>query len=244
MPDEFTIAVDSGSSVTSVRLAGSLGLVGAAKLRTVLHKIVADQPSAVVIDMAGVVVVDDLSVLVFAAGWQADLRRGTVLLLYGASGETTRAIERMGVDRQILLCRDRAEALRRVTDSPDTRRATERIPPVPESAGLARRIVGEVCARWEITAVLEAAEVVVTELVTNAVQHGIPPVELSLARRGRYLHIEVRDGSPTMPRRMTVSEPSEHGRGLLVIEAFSTAWGTSPRANGKVVWATIRASPR
>src|SRR5262245_48074113 len=66
MPDELTIAVDGGFPVTSVRLAGNLGLAGAAKLRTTLNKILADEPSAVVIDVADIVVVDDLSVLVFA----------------------------------------------------------------------------------------------------------------------------------------------------------------------------------
>ena len=53
------------------------------------------------------------------------------------------------------------------------------------------------------------------------------------------MHVAVRDGSAEVPR---IREPGddEHGRGLRIVEALSTAWGSTPTRDGKVVWATLR----
>jgi hypothetical protein len=200
---------------------------------------------AMLIDLADLVVDDDLAVLAFgAAARQANVWPGSAILLYGATWETRRALDRMAVTRQVTVCRDRQEAMDKAVRSPVPPRVTERLPPIAEAAGFARDLVGEACERWGLANLVESAEIVVTELVSNAVRHANPPIDLSLARRGRYLYIGVRDNSPGAPHRMTVEEPSDHGRGLLIVDAFATAWGNAPNADGKVVWATLRAYPR
>src|SRR6266508_3679187 len=221
MPDAtLACAVEPGYPVTAVRMSGHLDMATAVQVRSTLHKVLAGQPKAVLIDLADLEVVDDLAVLAFltvarhAAAWP-----GCQIVLYGASAETLQAFDRMALTRLLAVCQDRTKALARLVDSPVLPRFTERLPPVPEAAGLARRMVVEAGQRWGVASVVESAEIVVTELVSNAVRHG-------------------------RPRRLTVAEPSEHGRGLLIVDAFATSWGSDLNADGKVVWATLRVYPR
>jgi anti-anti-sigma regulatory factor len=247
MPDAtLACAVGHGYPVTAVRMSGQLDMATAVQVRTTLLKVLAGQPKAVLVDLADLEVVDDLAVLAFltvarhAAAWP-----GCQIVLYGASAETQHAFDRMAITRLLAVCQDRTEALARLSvDAPVLSRFTERLPPVPEAAGLARRMVVEACQRWGVARLVESAEIVVTELVSNAVRHGRPPIELSLERRGRYLHIRVRDRSPVRPSRLTPTEHSERGRGLLIVDAFATSWGSDLNADGKVVWATLRVYPR
>jgi hypothetical protein len=83
------------------------------------------------------------------------------------------------------------------------------------------------------------AELVVTELVTNAVLHGEPPICFRLrGRRGR-VRIEVEDAAHSMPLRGRGSAEGMTGRGLAVVESLTTAWGVEPADEGKAVWAEL-----
>jgi anti-sigma regulatory factor (Ser/Thr protein kinase) len=79
---------------------------------------------------------------------------------------------------------------------------------------------------------------VVSELATNAVCHGSPPFELTLLYREGVISGAVSDGSLEKPRR--VANPDERGgRGLTLVEACTTRWGTAVHDNGKEVWFDI-----
>lgn len=82
----------------------------------------------------------------------------------------------------------------------------------------------------------ERAEIVVTELVGNAVQHTCGPLELRIAG-GSRVRICVHDGTPDLP-------DSDGGYGLDVVRRFAIAWGWRPVADGKVVWAVVGPAPR
>lgn len=121
---------------------------------------------------------------------------------------------------------------------------------VPSARLHARLVVGE----WGLGDLAETAELVVSELVTNAVvasegligcryrgrwRPGKPPVRLwVLSDRDRVL-VQVWDGNDRMPRRQEPELHAEHGRGLLLVETLCTEWGTYKLAqsSGKVVWA-------
>ena len=113
------------------------------------------------------------------------------------------------------------------------------------------------CARLHARQVLwewgfrlgENAELLVTELVTNAVKASRAmtqafPVRLWLASDSAQVLILVSDASPQPPVRMDTSAEAENGRGLMVVEAISEQWGWYFREgkDGKVVWATVRLS--
>jgi PAS domain S-box-containing protein len=88
--------------------------------------------------------------------------------------------------------------------------------------------------------VLDAA-LASSELVTNAVLHGLPPVDLRLRIEGSDVLIEVRDRATYQPRKQRPDETDEHGRGLQIVSALATRWGTRPTEHGKAVWCLLSA---
>lgn len=116
---------------------------------------------------------------------------------------------------------------------------------LPASAGSsarARQAVADAASTWGLSAdAADDAALVVTELVSNAVDHAEGPVELTVSRTATGVRIEVVDGSPTLPEQRPVQVDSARGRGLIIVAALSTSWGAEPRAGGKVVWAELPA---
>lgn len=114
---------------------------------------------------------------------------------------------------------------------------------LPATAGAsaqARRIVGEAVATWGVSPdVAEDAALVVTELVSNAVDHATGPLELTVSRTVQGIRIDVADQSPAMPQPRPVQVDSARGRGLIIVAALSRDWGTTPTTRGKTVWAEL-----
>ena len=79
-------------------------------------------------------------------------------------------------------------------------------------------------------------ELVVSELVTNAIRYGTPPIQLRLIR-DRTLICEVSDGSSTSPHLRRARTFDEGGRGLLLVAQVSQGWGTRHTGTGKTIWA-------
>jgi len=122
------------------------------------------------------------------------------------------------------------------------RRLRLRLEPTATAASLARRLVDRACTEWGLSALRDPARLIITELVTNAVRHGDPPLAVTVAPADDGMHINVRDGSRTPPVPVGPVAPTvEGGRGLLVVAVLSKAWGIVPTPNGKVVWATVTA---
>jgi len=123
-------------------------------------------------------------------------------------------------------------------------------PPLPASAGRAREFTRVTLDDWGMAAHMDVAELVVCELVTNALRHGLlsgrwtpedRPIGLTLLRRNVELMCLVTDPGSAGPVRVDVSAGAESGRGLQVVEACCAAWGWQPiDGAGKVVWAVLR----
>ena len=79
----------------------------------------------------------------------------------------------------------------------------------------------------------DEAQLVVGELVTNAVLHGAPPIRLCAIPLGTRLIIEVRDARPDL------GPPAPDSRGLRVVAALTVDWGVDVRLDGKMIWAAI-----
>lgn len=77
------------------------------------------------------------------------------------------------------------------------------------------------------------------ELVTNAILHGRPPVELRLRRDPEHLRIEVDDGGAAIPRKLRPTATDDHGRGLQLTAAVAHRWGARPLRDGKSVWCEL-----
>lgn len=109
----------------------------------------------------------------------------------------------------------------------------------PEMVLAARRFVRERLRSWEAPEHIDAAALVASELVTNAVLHARTAITLRLELRDRTIRIEVYDENPRLPVVAPCPPEATSGRGLALITATATAWGMENRGDGKVVWAEL-----
>lgn len=112
-----------------------------------------------------------------------------------------------------------------------------------QAAGAARRLVAAVLLRWELHALLDVLLLVVSELVTNAVRHGRPPVHLTVSRTPAELRLRVRDASsaePVHPAGERLDLEAETGRGVDIVTALADEFGWEQIDGGKVVYASFR----
>jgi anti-sigma regulatory factor (Ser/Thr protein kinase) len=170
---------------------------------------------------------------------------GCPVVLAAARPQVAEALERMAVCRYLPLFRTTAEAVNFAGRPRSPARLRARLEPTLSATAAARAIVDEACRAWNLSGVVDVAQLVVTELVSNVIQHAHTEMEVSVAVRELYLHLSVRDRSFDTPRRGGGDDGvmREDGRGMLVIEALSSAWGMTPTDDGKVVWATLRIGP-
>ncbi len=125
--------------------------------------------------------------------------------------------------------------------APSPRRRRWSLPSEPASIGRARHAVLRTCAAWEIPGVA-SAELVVSELVANAVLHGWGHVVLRLFDTGEGLRIEVEDSNPAPPVATDGHPGRVGGYGIQIVERLAD-WGWRPAGTGKLVWARVRPVP-
>ncbi|BCM72833.1 MULTISPECIES: SpoIIE family protein phosphatase [Streptomyces] len=114
--------------------------------------------------------------------------------------------------------------------------ATWDVPFDVEAVPRVRREVSRRLADWGLEGTAFATELILSELLTNALRYGAPPVRVRLLL-GRTLVCEVSDGSNTSPRLRRAATTDEGGRGLFLVSQFADIWGTRYAARGKVIWA-------
>ncbi|HEX6027037.1 MAG TPA: SpoIIE family protein phosphatase [Solirubrobacter sp.] len=135
---------------------------------------------------------------------------------------------------------DIAVLMARVLEAPEHVTAAFPVEPDVGALRFARRFVSDTLAGWGLPeSVVPDALLVTGELVTNAVLHGKPPVELRLRRAPRHLLIEVEDGEASTPRKLRPTPADHHGRGLQLTAAVSERWGTRPQHDRKSVWCQL-----
>jgi anti-sigma regulatory factor (Ser/Thr protein kinase) len=112
--------------------------------------------------------------------------------------------------------------------------------PPPDAVPSSRERVTVVLAEWGLAGeAVEPTLLVVTELLSNAIDHARGPVELAVEYPGEWVHVEVHDGAPDAPHRQPHDMLRTRGRGLQMVEALSVRWGWTPTPPGKVVWADV-----
>ena len=121
-----------------------------------------------------------------------------------------------------------------------TARAERELPITDEAPRLARSFLRSATCAQHGSHVLDDAVLLVSELVTNSVKHGGPPVVVAVDCDGEGLQVRVRDGSPSLPEPRVAAPTAENGRGLELLQTISDAWGVDPEADGKHVWFVIR----
>jgi anti-sigma regulatory factor (Ser/Thr protein kinase) len=121
---------------------------------------------------------------------------------------------------------------------------------LPRAPGCARGHIRALAHEWGLPGLADTAELLVSELVTNAVQASqwlnvtaglttVPIIRMRVSSDGACLVIHVWDASDQMPVLKDFAADAENGRGLLLVSALGKDWGTYPTATGKVVWVMI-----
>jgi serine phosphatase RsbU (regulator of sigma subunit)/anti-sigma regulatory factor (Ser/Thr protein kinase) len=120
---------------------------------------------------------------------------------------------------------------------------TVELPADTSSPARARAIVGDVMQRWQLPELVDAATLLVSELVTNGVRHAGTGMRLVLTRQtSTQVRIAVTDNAPAAQVRPRPNDDSaEGGRGLFLVEHLSAGWGSVADATGKTVWFELRA---
>ncbi|WP_443068720.1 ATP-binding protein [Streptomyces sp. NBC_01361] len=111
--------------------------------------------------------------------------------------------------------------------------------PIPReltSVRQARRLVTAQLGDWDLEGLADTAELLVSELVTNALRHTRGPLRLNLQVRGSRLRCEVEDTDPVGPVRRVVDTDAEGGRGTELLDLLADAWGSTCTATGKTTW--------
>ncbi|MET9957698.1 SpoIIE family protein phosphatase [Streptomyces sp. NPDC006326] len=107
--------------------------------------------------------------------------------------------------------------------------------PEETAPGRARRFARRALGRWGLEDLQDSLELLVSEVVTNAVRYAERPVTLRLLRTD-VLRCEVGDDSPQLPRQRRARETDEGGRGLFLVNRMARRWGATRLSSGKVVW--------
>ncbi|MER7841527.1 SpoIIE family protein phosphatase [Streptomyces sp. NPDC096040] len=162
-------------------------------------------------------------------------RLGAALAQPGPSLEDlcSRAMETLPTQAQpddvtLLLARTRALQPARV--------ASWDLPDEPATVPTVRHLVARQLSEWGLEPLVTPVELIVSELVTNAIRHGDGPGRLRLIQH-RVLTCEVSDTHTGRPRPRHPHTLDEHGRGLFLIAQLSRRWGSRCAGDGKIVWA-------
>jgi anti-anti-sigma factor len=237
--------VETDGEIMTVQPAGRLSVDTAPGLRSVLYKAVAEGPVAIIISLADVALADKSCLTLFPAIAEHAAEESEVsVLLCAANGALAESLHAMGLDASVPLYPTAESAWQFAHQQPATRAAL-RLVSTAEAPTLARSFVDESCEQWHVSPeVTEALRLISTELVTNVVIHAHTAMRLILRRSRRHIHLAVVDEEPRPATlRRPASPQSPTGRGLIFVEAFSSAWGCTPTATGKSTWATVTCQP-
>jgi anti-anti-sigma regulatory factor len=243
------VTVEPADDIIVVALHGLLTVETVPVVRAALLKCLVQAPEAVIVDLADLRVDSRSRLTVFPAAVRTHALPGTTLVVCGAATELASAMSGgvLGDVRSFPSC---ADARASIGDGRPAapRRASLQLEPAQAAPARARRMITAACRDWGLEDLTGPATLIVSELVSNAVQHAGTAMTVEAHLRGEYLHLSVRDHDPQAP---TVPDPSPvdgpptvGGRGLHLIEVYATAWGSHAAADGKTVWAVLRVPRR
>jgi anti-sigma regulatory factor (Ser/Thr protein kinase) len=122
--------------------------------------------------------------------------------------------------------------------------AVASFPPHPRNVRHARRITRTALAAWGATDLVDSAEMVVSELVTNAMRYGSGPVDLTLALTETGLRVSVTDEGTALPSAREAGEDAVGGRGLQIVRLLAESWDVVVRLTGKTVTCVLALDPK
>jgi hypothetical protein len=212
-------------------------------LRNAIIKAALDEPDAVIVDISGLDVPCKSALSVFTSARRHVSTWPDIPILLVCAPEGLRAALRAGgVTRYVPAYETLDEALASVTETRGTvrRRARAQLPADCTSPAIARTMVSEWLTTWERTSLIPAASTVATILVENVLAYTESAPSLIVEHKGDALTVAVEDEShQPASRHEDAYRGSDIVSGLAIVAALSRAWGSTPTASGKTVWAVV-----
>jgi anti-sigma regulatory factor (Ser/Thr protein kinase) len=241
MTEPLTCSVSLVDDMALVSAVGQLDLRSAPTLRAALRKADAEQPRAVIIDARRLESVSALAVLALLPPAQPHERWYAPRLLCAASVQL-RHVLREGAQTGKLPVYPTREAALAAAQDIVAQRLVRDIAATPAAPGHAREFLAEACAQWQLTDLMPAGQLIISELCANVVIHVGSPMTVVLLRTATSLHIVVRDqaSAPPVLGPPMAESTALNGRGLRLVDHLATGWGYVPTSSGKAVWALLR----
>lgn len=239
------VGIDSSGEATVVTPVGVLSVSTAPQLRDALLKCVAEQPSAVIVDLAWLHVQNTLSLSIFGvvARRSSDWSGVPLILVSGSPMQGRLNLRNLALARFVLIAPTLEVALASINRPPIRRVTTYTLQPRPTAVRRARRQVAVTCDRWDCAKLADDAAAVADELVSNAIRDADTALTLRLELRRGLLTVAVTDDIPQAPAFRGSNlhdDPQADGFGLAIVTALAKGWGSSPTTSGgKTVWAVL-----
>ena len=233
--------ISEGAGYLVVRAEGDLSLRTVPDLRDALLKASAEQPRGLVCDLRTVRATrESLTILHVVADQVADWP-SSPLAIVATAQPLLDQLGRLGLRRRLPVVPDLDQAAAALRYSPRFLLASTRLAPTGDAPAAARAFAGCHLGRWRVGEAVEAAQWVVSELVTNAVVHAGTELTVRVSLAGRRVGVAVGDrGARRVSRPPGAGDGG--GWGLTVVEQLTRSWGVLPRmGDGAVVWAVLDA---
>ena len=257
VPGPSTVGQPIGGEVGSVHLdrmqntglvavSGPLEDVAEVAHRALLDTL-ADDVSAVVCDLSEATGPPDSVSTALLASVGSEVRRwpGTPVGMVCPTARLREGIARHPDSRYLVIAQRRRQVLAGLARRPRATVVQTSLPPVARSARAARDLVARTLLDWGCGPQIGGGTLVVSELVTHAMQYADSDLLVTVARCGAQVRISVRDANRTNAQLMGGVDPARIShRGLMLVAAVSESWGVLPTSDGgKVVWAVLAANP-
>jgi hypothetical protein len=200
-------------------------------LRDALWECLAGMPTVLLLEVSGLEDDGECSALGWVAELSAEAAKWPGIPVY-VCGDVSRRCSLPGYASI-------AEARQAWDEAEPDERHSLSLRPVPQAPADAREFVAKVCQGWGIKRPVRLAQILISELVSNAVVHARRGLDVTVRRLREGIELSVRDdGLAKLPADLP---PDPRGFGLQLVEAMSDAWGSAPTGSGKVVWARLMA---
>ena len=249
-PWSVSLETDIDAAVALMTLRGKWARPLWMAASNALHKCLVEHPEALIVDLTELSDAQSLSATTWmAAQQQAAAMEPPVQLALCIPPDLPLADRMQRLGARLFLpvyAKVRQARVAIASRLPLTERLTVTLQPDADAPRTARALVHDACVAWNMPDVLPQSELVISELVTNAVRHARTEMTVVISLRGRCLHVSVSDLLVHPPRRTKLARPrpgaplDELGRGLQAVNATALAWGSLPTRTGKMVWATLR----
>lgn len=242
MPDELVVRIHEELDHIILRPRGRLSLHNVSRLREAAIKSLLST-GCVLVDLSclrsrqGTFVTVFPTALAVAGGWPS-----ARLVLFGADAAMHSMLLSVRVPDTVPLAADLASAAALLQQRPAQVRRHRDLPMHNTAPAVARRFVREACDVWSVPqTVREIAELISTELVSNAIDHARSSSRLTVTRTRSELRVSVRDYNPAgLPRPRPVEIGAPRGRGLHLVVALTQTWGIHQHRDGKTIWASMQ----